>query len=66
MKDSSTPFKILYFFLFLAESKKAQIFLLVFFFIFAESPVLVCQITQHECLQGTCWTATLYAEMWKI
>lgn len=34
MKDSSTPFKILYFFLFWAESKKAQIFLFFFFFHF--------------------------------
>lgn len=37
-----------------------------FFPIFAKSPVLVCQITQHECLRGTCRTAPLYAEMWKI
>lgn len=31
VKDSSTPFKTLYFFLCLAESKKTQIFLFVFF-----------------------------------
>lgn len=41
-------------------------FSVFFIFIFAESPVLVCQLTQHECLQGTCWTAPLYTEMWKI
>lgn len=49
-------------FFFLAERKKAQIFL----FFFTESPVLVCQIMQHKCLQGMFWMVLLCTEKWKI
>lgn len=46
------------------ESTDFSVFCFVFFF--TGSPVMVCQIMRHKCLQGMCWMVLLYAETWKI